>query len=135
MTRNEREIGWMQQAIARCTHMPDGDQKKEMVRHHFEAIREEAELLSVALPALAPEVRADLLDEAVLEVMSWRGEPYTNADQVLFDECVDSTFRRLELVAREQMAPKRLRQKLEQRRWQRHFRSHTLLGRLAYPQG
>lgn len=120
----ESDLGkWYTSAVARCAHLPPGEERDRKVKATLLEIQREAEAVALRLPALSDEERSALLTECVLEVQDKQGLPLTEDgwEQELFDARVDTLFERLQLAAREQKASPELRAKLITRRMQRRL--------------
>lgn len=107
---------WYLAAEARWQHLPAGDDRDRRVQATFLEIRDEAELVSLRLPELTDDEKRALIDEAVLDVHARYGLPLTDVADELFDLRVEHVYRRLQLRAREQKAPDRVKSKLLERR-------------------
>lgn len=107
---------WYLSAESRWKHLPAGPDRDRRVQATFLEIRDEAELVAVRLPELDASEREALIHEAVLDIHARYGLPLTDVAEELFHLRVDAVFARLEVVAREQKAPDRIRAKLLERR-------------------
>lgn len=112
---------WYDAASRRWAHLPEGEERDHKVQRTFEEIRRESEHIALRLPALSKDEEECLLEEAVLDIWHRLGAPETPEQEEIYHSRVDDLYYRLCLVAREQKAPARLREKLSERRMVRKW--------------